>query len=207
MKSCKGKVHSKSLLNAFYIDFIMLYSASLYYSLWRLLLIHLWHYKIVTILQLPSLSFLNKICCISALKNFSFIVRKAFSSPRKKKNLCLLYSACMLSRFSCVQLFVTSWTTAHQALLSMGFSRQEYWSRLPFLPPGNLPNPGIKPVSLNSPALASSFFTTSVIWEALGPILWYSTAAWRFRNWPFLTCHSLARVFSLKEGKQKNSVF
>ena len=125
----------------------------------------------------------------------------------QKKNLCLLYSACMLSRFSCVHLFVTSWTTAHQALLSMGFSRQEYWSRLPFLPPGNLPNPGIKPVSLNSPALASSFFTTSVIWEALGPILWYSTAAWRFRNWPFLTCHSLARVFSLKEGKQKNSVF
>lgn len=94
MKSWKGKVHSKSLLNAFYIDFIMLYSASLYYSLWCLLLIHLWHYKIVTILQLPSLSFLNKICCISALKNFSFIVRKAFSSPRKKISAYSILHAC-----------------------------------------------------------------------------------------------------------------
>ena len=42
--------------------------------------------------------------------------------------------------------FVTPWTIAHQALLSMGFSRQEYWSGLPFLPPEDLPDPGIKPV-------------------------------------------------------------
>ena len=49
-----------------------------------------------------------------------------------------------------VRLFVTPWTVAHQALLSMGFSRQEYWSGLPFPSPGNLPNPGIKP---RSPAL------------------------------------------------------
>ena len=53
----------------------------------------------------------------------------------------------MLSR---VQFFVTSWTVARQAPLSMGFSRQEYWSGLPFLPPGDLPEPGIKP---ESPAL------------------------------------------------------
>ena len=45
---------------------------------------------------------------------------------------------------SCVQLFATPWTVAHQAPLSMGFSRQEYWSRLPCSPPGDLPNPGIK---------------------------------------------------------------
>ena len=54
---------------------------------------------------------------------------------------------------SCVQLFATLWTAACQTPLSMGFSRQEYWSGLPCRPPGNLPNPGIKPVSLISPAL------------------------------------------------------
>ena len=54
---------------------------------------------------------------------------------------------------SCVQLFVTPWTVACQAPLSMGFSRQEYWSGLPFPPPRDLPDPGIKPLSLVSPAL------------------------------------------------------
>ena len=53
--------------------------------------------------------------------------------------------ACVLGHFSCVWLFVTLWTVAHQAPLSMGFSRQEYWSGLPCLPPGSLPSPGIKP--------------------------------------------------------------
>ena len=55
--------------------------------------------------------------------------------------------ACMLSHFSHVQLFATLWTIACQALLSMGFSRQEYWSGLPCLPPGDLPDPGIEPMS------------------------------------------------------------
>ena len=55
--------------------------------------------------------------------------------------------ACMLSRFSHIRLFVTLWTVTHQAPLSMGFSRQEYWSGLPCSPPGDLPNPGIKPAS------------------------------------------------------------
>ena len=53
----------------------------------------------------------------------------------------------MISRFSLVWLFVTLWTVACQAPLSMGFSRQEYWSGLPCCPPGDLPNPGIKPRS------------------------------------------------------------
>ena len=61
--------------------------------------------------------------------------------------------ACVLSCFSCVQLFATPWTVACQAPLSMGFSRQEYWSGLPCPFPGDLPNPGIKPMSLTSPAL------------------------------------------------------
>ena len=61
---------------------------------------------------------------------------------------------------SSVQLFVTPWTAAHQAPVSMEFSKQEYWSGLPFPPPGDLPNPGIEPVSLASAALAGRFFTT-----------------------------------------------
>ena len=62
--------------------------------------------------------------------------------------------ACVLSRFSCVGLFVTLWTVAHQAPLSMGFSGKQYWSGLPCPPPANLLDPGIEPVSLISPALA-----------------------------------------------------
>ena len=75
-------------------------------------------------------------------------------------------SACVLSHFSHVQLFVTLWTIAHQTPLSVGFSRQEYWSGLLFPSPGDIPNPGIEPASLVSPALAVGFFTTSATWEA-----------------------------------------
>ena len=63
-------------------------------------------------------------------------------------------------------LFAAPWTITCQASLSVGFSRQEYWSGLPFPPPGDLANPGIKPKSLRSPALADGLFTTSAIWEA-----------------------------------------
>ena len=61
---------------------------------------------------------------------------------------------------SCVQLFATPWTVACQAPLSMGFSRQEYWSGLPFPLPGDLPDQEIEHVSHESPALAGRFFTT-----------------------------------------------
>ena len=74
-----------------------------------------------------------------------------------------------LSGFSRVQLFVTPWTVAHQAPLSMGFPRQEGWSGLPFPPPGDLPNLEIElksPASSLFPALAVSFFTISTTWEA-----------------------------------------
>ena len=53
----------------------------------------------------------------------------------------------------------TPWTVAHQAPLSMKFSRQEYWSGLPIISPGELPDPGIEPISLMSAALADRFFT------------------------------------------------
>ena len=62
---------------------------------------------------------------------------------------------CVLSCFSHIRLFVTLWTVAHQAPLSMGFSRQEYWSGLPFPSPGNLSDPGVKH---KPPALAGGFF-------------------------------------------------
>ena len=70
---------------------------------------------------------------------------------------------CVLSHFSRVQLFVIPWTVACQAPLSMGFSRQEYWSGLPCPSLGDLPGPGIEP---KSPALADGFFTSSTTWEA-----------------------------------------
>ena len=70
------------------------------------------------------------------------------------------------SCFSHVRLFATPWTVAHQAPLSMAFSRQRYWRGLPCPPPGDLPDPGIEPMSLLSPALAGEFFTTGITWEA-----------------------------------------
>ena len=73
-------------------------------------------------------------------------------------------SACVLSSFSRVQL--CNYTDcSRQAPLSMGFSRQEYWSGLPCPPPGVLPDTGIRPMSLVSPALAGGFFTTSAIFK------------------------------------------
>ena len=59
-----------------------------------------------------------------------------------------------------IRLFATLWTVARHAPLSMGFSRQKYWSRLPFPPPGDLPGPGMEPASPRPPALAGRFFTT-----------------------------------------------
>ena len=66
---------------------------------------------------------------------------------------------------NCVQLFATQWTVACQSPLSMGFSRQEYWSGLPFPTPRSLSNPGIELGSPESPALAGGFFTTEPPWE------------------------------------------
>ena len=74
-----------------------------------------------------------------------------------------------------VRLFATPWTVAHQAPLSMGFSRQEYWSELPFLPPGDLPNPGMEPMS---PALlANSLLLSHLGSLRISPI--YLKMPWR----------------------------
>ena len=69
------------------------------------------------------------------------------------KNFFILYCACILSHFSRVQLFMTLQSVARQVPLSLGFSRQEYWSGLPFPSPGDPPDPGLEPTSPMSPAL------------------------------------------------------
>ena len=74
-------------------------------------------------------------------------INRVFSLSRGKMMIIVQWKWKSLSR---VQLFVTPWTVAYQVALSMGFSRQEYWSGLPFPSPGDLPNPGIEP---GSPAL------------------------------------------------------
>ena len=91
------------------------------------------------------------------LKLSTFIVYSRSPSFRDLNFMILTTGSdyeCMLSCFSCVQLFVIPWTLAHQAPLSMGFPRQEYWNGLPCPSPGDLPDPGIKPASPESPALA-----------------------------------------------------
>ena len=75
-------------------------------------------------------------------------------TSRRAMNVCLLHAQSRLT-------LATPWTVGHQVPLSMGFFRQEYWSGLPFPPPGDFPNPGIESLSLVSPALAGGFFTTA----------------------------------------------
>ena len=71
--------------------------------------------------------------------------------------ICNHYFVCVLRH---IRLFATLWTVAHQVPLSIGFTRQEYWSGLPFPPLGDLPFSGIEPKSPVSPELAGRFFTT-----------------------------------------------
>ena len=77
-------------------------------------------------------------------------------------------------------------TIASQVPLSMGFSRREYYSRLPGTPPEDLPNPGIEPMS---PTLAGGFFTISTTWEAHGPFI------------PYLPLYFMYFIFKKKNKK------
>ena len=93
---------------------------------------------------------------------------------------CMVGGLVMFFDLAEVALFrslLASWTVAHQAPLSMEFSRQEHWSKLPFPTPGDLPDPGTEPMNLASPALAGRFFTTSAPWEALFIFLNWSIIA------------------------------
>ena len=81
-------------------------------------------------------------------------------------SLCYIVVGTSAYSLSHVRLFAIPRTVARQPPLSTGFSRQEHWSGLPRPPPGDLPNPGIGPTSLMSPALAGGFSITSATWEA-----------------------------------------
>ena len=84
----------------------------------------------------------------------------------QKSNLGLLHYRQSIYWLSYEGVFATPWTVTCQTPLSLGFSRQEYWSGWPQPPPGHLPDPGIEPASLPSPTLASGFFFTSATWKA-----------------------------------------
>ena len=117
----------------------------------------------------------------------------------------ILWSRVFVQTLSHVQLFGTPWTVAPQAPLSMGFSRQGYWSGLPFSL-GDLPNPGIKPESLVSPALVGRFFTTAL--RSLPALTVYDPDTWVVCKWKACTqawhfvadkapshpCHLILRV-------------
>ena len=70
---------------------------------------------------------------------------------------------------------MTLWTVAHQAPLSMGFSKQEYWNGLPFPPPGHLPHPGIKPASLVSPALQVDSLPLKPLGKSVPPLSYFKS--------------------------------
>ena len=90
-----------------------------------------------------------------------------------------------MKSLSRVRLFATLWTEAYQAPLSMGFSRQEYWSGLPFPSPGDLPDPGIEPGSSSN----CCFLTCVQISQEAGQVVWYSHL---FQNFPqFLVIHTV----------------
>ena len=93
-------------------------------------------------------------------------VSMAEDSQTQRQPSLVTITKVSLCEATCVWLFVTPWTVARQAPVSMGFSRQEYWSRLPCLPPRHLPDPGIELASLISPVLPGRFLTTSATWEA-----------------------------------------
>ena len=107
--------------------------------------------------------------CTLQLKNSPQLLQlEKVHAQQRRPSTAINKCVCVLSHFSCVRLFATLWTVASQTPLSMGFSRQEYWSESPCPPPGHLPSSRMEPVSLVSSALAGGFFTTRASWEAHG---------------------------------------
>ena len=100
--------------------------------------------------------------CTSALELLILRIRGTESLRSHQQAMCVH-----------VRLFAIPWTVDCQAPLSMGLSRQEYWRGLPCPPPGDPPDPGVKPSYLMSLALAGGFFTTRATWEA-------PSAGWSF---------------------------
>ena len=101
----------------------------------------------------------------------AFISRRESLNPQGK--LRIWQHCAYVELLHRVRLFATPWTVGLQPLPFMGFSRQEYWGRLPFPPPGDLPNPGIKLTSPVSPALVGRFFSTEPPGKLIGTLLKY----------------------------------
>ena len=97
-------------------------------------------------------------------ENMTYKICGLYLEQYSKGNVCIFMyfaSVCVQAcTCSVMSNSATPWTAAHQAPLSLGFSRQEYWSGLPFPSPEDLPNPGIEPTSSAPPALAVRLFTT-----------------------------------------------
>ena len=107
---------------------------------------------------------------------------------------------CVLSCLSRVRLFAIPWTVALRAPLSMGFPRQEYWSGLPFPPPGHLPNPGTE---LGSPASSGEFFTTELSgkpWRAEMVAICLGKLSWGLRHHSWLELCSWMNEWISGEG-------
>ena len=103
---------------------------------------------------------------------------------------------CCAESFSCVRLYVTLWAVARQALLSMGFSRQEYWSGLPCPPPGDLPNAGME---LRSPALQVDSLPSEPLGKLMNTrvgILSLLRGSFRPKNWTGVSCIA-SRFFTI----------
>ena len=112
--------------------------------------------------------------------------------------VCVCVCVCVHA-LSHVWLVATPWTVALQVPLSMEFSRQEYWSELPFPTPGDLPDPGIQYVSLVSPALAGRFFTNCATWEAPAPVSPGESSGW------LLLPPNPARSFPLSQAQRSGA--
>ena len=108
---------------------------------------------------------------------------------------------CVPNHFSHVWLFVTQWTVAHQAPLSLGFSRQESLSGLPCPPPGDLFYPGIESESHVS-CIGRRSFTTSATWEAGSLFTFCQLAGFLFLTWPLLGPSSICMHNLLQDGFQ-----
>ena len=97
-----------------------------------------------------------------------------------------------MKSLSCVQLFATLWTVAHQAPLSMGFSRQEYWSGLPFPSPRDLPKPGIEP---GSPALQADSLSSEPPGKTLSPTNFSIHGLVYARDWQTVAMGHIKSIF------------
>ena len=139
----------------------------------NLVFFHLW---IMTVFWWGTLNQHQHLSHLQIFKLFLYLCMSSWTVV----NYFILWTKIHCCRFSRVWLYVTPGTVAPQAPLSLGFSRREYWSRLPCPPPRGLPNPGIRPPSLMSSALTGGFFTTRATWEAPNPLYLYFFWCWNY---------------------------